>query len=125
MARKTPKGTPLKVFSGKEASLNRVILKILESKNPLITYDIWLNLRVIKGFRNTAAKTVYRRVNSLEDQGWIEQSGIRQAKPGWDSALYSLTMKGRAVLMLDEVSIEGFIREATDEQLNAFLGLFS
>jgi DNA-binding PadR family transcriptional regulator len=125
MARKKTKGTKLKVFSGRAADLNRVISKILEKKGALIAYDVWLQLRGIKGFKHTDSKTVYRRMQALEQQGWIAQKGTRPAKPGWDSTLYELMLRGKAALRLDEKSIEDFLRTATDEQLLKFVDLFS
>lgn len=125
MARRKNKGTPLKVFSGREATLNRVILKILEKKSPLIAYDVWLQLRAIKGFRNTDANTVYRRMEALEEQGWIAQKGTRPTLPGWRSELYELTLRGKAALKIDEKSIEEFLRTATEEQLLKFIKMFS
>lgn len=117
MARKKGKGTEFLVFSGREARLNRVISKILEKKSPLIAYDVWGQLKGIKGFRHIDARTVYRRMQALEKQGWIAQKGTRPAKPGWDSTLYELTLRGKAALELDEKSIEEFLKTATDEQL--------
>jgi hypothetical protein len=64
-ARNMGKGTPLKVFSGKEASLNRVILLILYSKKLLAKYDVYLEIRSIKGFKHKDSKTVYRRIDIL------------------------------------------------------------
>ncbi len=121
MARKKSKGTKLKVFSNREETLNRVISKILEKKSPLIAYDVLLQLKGIKGFRNTDSGTVYRRMQALEKQGWITQKGTRPTQPGWDSALYELTLRGKAALKLDEKSIEDFLRTATDEQLLKFI----
>jgi DNA-binding PadR family transcriptional regulator len=125
LARKKVKGTPLRVFSGKEERLNRVILQILKQRGALIPYDVWLIVKGIKGFRNTGAKTVYRRMEALELQGWIATAGNRPTKPGWPSKLYVTTLKGRAALELDEKSIEDFLKTATGEQLLKFIDSFS
>jgi DNA-binding PadR family transcriptional regulator len=125
LARKKCKGTELEVFSGKQESLNRVICQIFEWKGPLIAYDVWRQLKVIKGFRNIDSKTVYRRMEALEQQGWIAQKGTRLGKiDREDHTLYDLTIKGKAALRLDEKSIEEFLRTATDEQLLKFIDLF-
>jgi len=125
LARKKSKGTPLKVFSGKEATLNRVILKILEKKGPLIAYDVWRQLKAIKGYRNIDSKTAYRRLESLELNGLIVQQGIRMGKRGGDKILYELTLFGIAMLRLDEKNIEEFLLTATDEQRLKFINLLS
>ena len=125
MARKQCKGTKLEVFSGKEESLNRVMLQILKQKGALIPYDVWLIVKGIKGFRHRDAKTVYRRMEALERQGWITKVGNRPTQPGWPSELYEITLRGKAALKLDEKSIEEFLRTATDEQLLKFIDGFS
>jgi len=83
-----------------------------------------LEIKNIKGWRHIDFKTVYRRMDALERQGWIAQKGTRPALPGWDSTLYELTLRGEAALKLDEKEIEEFLRTATDEQLLKFIDLF-
>ena len=125
MARKKRKGTPLKVFSGKEATLNRVILLILRSsKQPLARYDVYLKIRGIRGLKRKDSKTIYRRMTALNLEGWIAQKGTRAAKVKGDSILYEVTLKGKAALRLDEKSIERFLKVATGEQLAQFISLF-
>jgi len=125
MARKKRKGTELSVFSGREESLNRVIFLILRSKKLLASYDVYKEIRGMKSFRHIDSRTVYRRMDELENQSWIRQKGTRPAQPGWDSALYELTLRGKAALKLDEKSIDDFLRKATDEQLLRFIDSFS
>ena len=124
MARKKCKGTPLKVFSGKEARLNRVILLILQSKKPLAKYDVFLEIRKIKGFKHEDSKTIYRRMDALNKECWIRQKGTRSAKVQGESILYGVTLKGKAALKLDEKSMEEFLSTAAEEQLARFLALF-
>jgi DNA-binding PadR family transcriptional regulator len=125
MARKNCKGTKLEVFSGKQESLNRVICQIFERKSPLIAYDVWRQLKAIKGFKHIDSKTAYRRMDALEQQGLIAQKGTRLGKRGGDKILYELTLRGKAALRLDEKSIEKFLQTATDEQLLKFIDLLS
>ncbi|MCW3998879.1 MAG: hypothetical protein NWE93_01410 [Candidatus Bathyarchaeota archaeon] len=123
MARKKCGGTPLKVFSGKEATLNRVILLILFSGQLLAKYDLFLIVRSTKGFRDKDVKTIYRRVDFLEGGGWIAKEGEKLTKPGWPSELYRITVKGKAALKLDQRNIEEFLESATDEQLSNLIDL--
>lgn len=118
------KGTKLRVFSGKEATLNRVILLILRSKKLLAKYDVFLEIRKIKGFKHEDSKTVYRRMEALNQEGWIAQKGTRPGKVRGESMLYELTAKGEAALKLDEKSVEEFLNTATNEQLIKFIDLF-
>ena len=123
LARKQSKGTPLKVFSGKEATLNRVVLSILNKRTPMARYDMYLWIKSIKGFRHIKSKTIYRRMEVLEQAGWIVQKGSRPAKVKGESLLYGLTIKGRAALKLDEKSIEKFLNTATNERLAKLIDL--
>jgi hypothetical protein len=121
LARKKPTGTPLKIFSGKEATLNRIIFLILCAKNPLASYDIYKEIRNIKGLRHTDSRTVFRRVQALENGGWISEKGTRPAKPGWDSAVHALSLKGQVALSLSKKNINDFLETASDEQLRMLL----
>ena len=80
LARSKPKGTPLKVFSGKETKLNRVMLLILYSGQLLSKYDLFLIIRSIKGFRHKDVKTIYRRVDVLERGNWIAKEGKKRTE---------------------------------------------
>jgi DNA-binding PadR family transcriptional regulator len=113
------------VFSGKEARLNRVILLILRSKKPLTKYDVFLEIRNTKGFKHKDSKTVYRRMDALNKEGWIAKKGTRPAKVQGESILYEVTMKGKAALKLDQKNIEDFFQTATDEQLLKFIEAFA
>ena len=121
MARKQCKGTRLEVFSGKEETLNRVILLIFRSsKQPLAKYDVYLQIHSMKGLKRKDSKTVYRRIEVLNQEGWIAHIGKRPAKVQGESMLYGLTLKGRAALEFDEKSVEDFLQTATDEQFQKF-----
>jgi DNA-binding PadR family transcriptional regulator len=124
LAQKKCKGTPLEVFRGKQACLNLVILLILASKNLLAKYDVFLEIKRMKGFRHIESKTVYRRMDMLDMEGWIGQKGTRPAKVQGDSILYELTLKGKSALRLHEKNIEEFLKTATNEQLSKFMDLF-
>ena len=124
MARKKCKGTKLEVFSGKQAGLNRVICQIFEKKSPLIAYDVWRQLKAIKGHKRVDSKTAYRRMEALEQQGLIDQKGTRVGKRGGDKTLYALTLRGKASLRADEKSMEVFLQTATEEELLKFLDLW-
>jgi DNA-binding PadR family transcriptional regulator len=115
------KGTPLKLFSGKEEPLNRLILQILRSsKQPLTKYDMALEVRHVIGFKHTDKNTVYRRMDALQKQDLISIVGERPTKPGWPSELYAISPRGIAALKLDENNIEEFLLTASHEKLRKF-----
>ncbi len=121
MALSKGKGTPLKLFSGKEEPLNRLILRILRSsKQPLTKYDVALEVRRVIGFKHTDKNTVYRRMDALQKQDLISIVGERPTKPGWPSELYAISPRGIAALKLDENNIEEFLLTASHEKLRKF-----
>ena len=77
---------------------------------------MFLEIKSMKGFRHIDSKTVNRRIDALEQEGWIAQKGTRPAKVQGESILYELALKGKAALRLDEKSIEEFLKTATSEQ---------
>jgi chromosome segregation and condensation protein ScpB len=78
----------------------------------------------MKGLKRKDSKTVYRRIEVLNQEGWIAQNGTRPAKVQGESILYELTLNGKVALRLYEKSIEEFLKDATDDQLSKFLDLF-
>jgi DNA-binding PadR family transcriptional regulator len=113
------------VFSGKEATLNRAILQVLERQNPLIAYDVWHVLRAIKGFGHAEYKTVYRRMASLAQEGWINSKGARKVKAGWICIQYELSVRGKAALELNKIDLHNFLLKADEEQVEHLLSAFS
>ena len=96
------KQTKLGVFSGKQGKLNRLVLQIFRQKGPLIKYDVWRFVVMIRDFGQTRRKTVYDRVDALSREGYIIQRGTRPTQPGWPSELFELTRKGKAALKADK-----------------------
>jgi DNA-binding PadR family transcriptional regulator len=113
----------LKIFSGKEATLNHVVFLIL-LREPLISYDIWLSVKSTKTFRHTRYKTVCRRINTLHKQAWLKMSGSRPTKSSGNSPLYTLTLKAKAALKLSKQSIDDYLQTATEQQLTKFIKAF-
>jgi hypothetical protein len=124
LTRNSCKGTKLKVFSGKQAKLNRVILQIFDTKGPLIAYDVWRFVVMIKDFSQTERKTVYDRVEALSREGYIIQKGTRPTQPGWPSELFKLARRGKAALKADKKSMDQFLATATEEKLQKFIDIY-
>jgi DNA-binding PadR family transcriptional regulator len=117
---KIKKSNSLKVFSGKEASLNYAIFLVL-LKDPLIPYDVWLSVRSIKDFRHEHYRTVCRRIHAIYEQGYLIVVGRRDTKPAGNSPLYTLTLKAKAALKLNKQSIDDYLQTATDKQLQKLI----
>jgi hypothetical protein len=125
MARKKSNGTELKVFSGREARLNRVIFMILDFKSPLTSYDMYLEIRRIKGFRHVKWRSIDRRIKALYAQGWILKCGTRLAKAHFLSPLYALDIRAQVAFALDRIDLNIFIQVAPESELEIMVDLLS
>ncbi len=117
MTRKRAKGTELAVFSGRQAKLNLIIFLVLSSNKFLTSYDIYLKIRAIKGYRHTKRQSVDRRVKALCQQGWLKREGIRPAKAHFLSPLYKLTIRAQAALTLSKKDLNDFLQTAPENNL--------
>ena len=122
MVREEGKGTSLKVFSGKEASLNILIFLILSPEGKLLaSYDIFKEVRNTKGFRNIGKPNVDRRVKALHKQHWLETEGTRPSRPHFLSPLYKLSVRGRAALELSKKDMNFLLQTAPEDQLQKLI----
>jgi hypothetical protein len=102
------------VFSGRAGPLNRLIFEILRSKK-VASYDIYLEVRRVKGFKHKKYQAVDRRIKKLVEQGWLIVEGTKTTKPGTEASLYRLSSGGPTALEVDKVSMNRFLSEANDE----------
>jgi len=121
MGRKRGKGTELAVFSGRQAKLNLIIFLILSSNKLLTSYDIYLKIRGIKGYRHTKRQSVDRRVKALCQQGWLQKGGIRPAKAHFLSPLYKLSIRAQAALVLSKKDLDCFLQTAPETNLQMLI----
>ncbi len=123
LAPRRGKGVPLKIFSGKQRKLNRVILPLLEKK-ALAKEDVFHVLRKTKGFRGVTSKTVCRRMDELNKEGYIAPSGKRPGAVEGECILYKTTRKGLGALRMDRKSGDEFLDTASEEELAEFLKIY-
>ena len=123
MAPNNCKGVPLRVFSGKQKKLNRIILPLLV-KEALAKEDVFHVLRITKGFRGVTSKTVCRRMDALSEEGYIAPNGTRPGTVQGECILYKTTRKGLAALRMDRRSGDDFLDKASEEELAEFLRIY-
>jgi hypothetical protein len=109
------------VFKGREARLNRAIFRILGEKSSLAIYDITKAIRHQRGLKHTKYTNVNRRVKALEQQGYLDKSGVRITQSGSETMLYALSIRTHVALLLNRISHDTFIREADEETLTVEL----
>jgi hypothetical protein len=125
MTQKRCEGTKLDVFGGREAKLNRIIFQILDSENLLTSYDMYLEIRRIKGFRHVKWQSVDRRMKALCEQGWIVKYGVRPAKAHFLSPLFALSIRAQAALSLNKTDLNLFIQVAKENELEKIVDVLS
>jgi CRISPR-associated endonuclease Cas1 len=102
VAWKESKGTRLKVFSGKEAKLNRVILKIMERKSPLVKNKNG-NVAKYPLFENEIVEVVLKSGNAVST-GALASLGF------WGIDTLIMTQKGRPVAMLRSLDDDSHVK---------------
>ena len=123
MAGKKCTGTPLKIFSGKEAKLNHIIL-LLILQSALTKHDVFLEVRRIKGCRHKRSGTVGRRMTALCEGGYITSIGRRPSKIQGECEIYGITLKGKAALRFGRKSNDEFLDTANNQELSKFLDIY-
>jgi hypothetical protein len=113
------------VFSGRQAKLNLIIFLVLSSSKLLTSYDIYLKIRVIKGYRHIKRQSVDRRVKALCQQGWLQKEGIRLAKAHFLSPLYTLSIRAQAALVLSKKDLNCFLQTAPESNLQMLIDALS
>lgn len=123
MTQKKCKGTELKVFSGREAALNFVIFLVLYPEGKLLaSYDIFREVKAIKGFRRKGRQNIDRRLKALFKQRWIEVGGTRTIRAQFSvSPLYGLSVRGRAAFELRKKDLNVFLQTAPEDQLQKLI----
>jgi hypothetical protein len=113
------------VFSGRQAKLNFIIFLILSSNKLLTSYDVYLKIRGIKGYRHTKRQCVDRRVKALCQQGWLKKEGIKPAKAHFLSPLYKLSFRAQAALVLSKKDLNCFLLTAPETNLQMLIEALS
>jgi len=100
------KGIELSVFKGREAKLNRAILRITAQQGPQTVYDVHKQVTKTKGLGHTRYANVNLRVRALEETGYLRKSGLKLTKSGFKAVLFETTAKAYLALVLNTLSAE-------------------
>jgi len=107
----------LSVFKGREAKLNRAIFWILAQDGPLTAYDICRKVRAQKPLRHTRYSVVNRRVRSLEESGYIEKTGPKKTRAGFEAQLYQNTYRAYLAIIINQINLNEFIEKAEENKI--------
>ena len=115
----------LQVFKGREAKLNHTIFQILALKGPQTIYDIHKQVKTRRRRRHIRYASVNKRVRSLEKSGYIKKIGTKKTKAGFEASIYELTPKAYLALLLSQINLDHFIKEAEDDAVLSALAALS
>jgi len=121
----TGNGNPkLSVFKGREAKLNRAIFWVLAQEGPLIAYDVCRKVRTQKPLKYTRYSVVNRRVRSLEEAGYIEKTGPKKTRAGFEAQLYQNTYRAYLAIIVNQTNFNEFIEKAEEDEIISALSSF-
>jgi hypothetical protein len=123
MARKKSKGIELSVFKGREAKLNRAILKVLTKKSPQTIYEIHKQVIQTKALKSTRYGNVNARVKALEETGYVRNNGLRTTKAGFKANLYESTARAYFAFVVSSLDIDDLIHELDEISMLTLLGV--
>lgn len=112
MTREKSKGTRLKVFSGREARLNRAIFEILAKESPQPLKQLYKKINKQKGLEETYYASLTKRLRCLKEAGYIAETKQKHPSP----TIYELRTKAYLAMFLEENSMQDIIEQVTDTQ---------
>jgi len=112
----------LSVFTGTKARLNRIILRVLAQYGPLTISDLRKKTKTLRDFRYTRYSVIHRRVNTLQNEGFLEEVSINEVRK---SPIYGLTPRGKLAILLDQLDLDEVLRTADVEKIAAILSVLS
>jgi len=119
--KKSKKTIHLLVFSGKKARLNRIIFAVLNFNKPLTIYELYIQIRQIKGYRHTKWQSIYRRVKTLSRERWLIKIGVKLTKADFISPLFVLSKRAHVAQILDNTDLDVFLEKAPEYNLKLMM----
>jgi hypothetical protein len=116
VTRKICKGTPLKVFSGKEAKLNYIIFLVLLRKGTLTSYETWKEIHAIKGYKRYNRQSIDRRMKELRKQNWLLVIGVKPAQAHFLQPIYQLSTMAETAFEISKTDFNSWLQKASDAQ---------
>ena len=114
----------LSVFKGREAKLNYEIFQVLALKGPQTTWEVFRQFKKQKDMAHLTYSVLIRRVKALQESDYLMKVGERKTRPGSETALYQLTPRAELAMVLDQINLDKFIREAQYHRILSALEAF-
>ncbi len=111
-----------RLFKGREARLNRAIFQILVMEGPLTIYEIYKNVRKIKGLRLAYYGNVNKRVRNLEHCGYLKTASTQNTKASFKTLAYELSNKACLAMILETISMSELVESVQEDYAIGLLG---
>ena len=111
----------ISVFKGREAKLNYAVFHILALKGPQTIYDIHKELKAQKGLRYIRYATVNKRIRLLKESGYINKTGGKKTKAGFEASIYDLTARSYLAILLNSINLDKLVKRVDDATASMIL----
>ena len=102
----------ISVFKGRKARLNHAIFQTLARKSPQTAWQMFKQVKKLKGLFSLRYWALIRRVRALQKQDYLMKVGETKTMAGSETGLYQLTPRAELAMALDKLDLNRFIREA-------------
>jgi hypothetical protein len=76
----------------------------------------------LRGLKYAKYASVNKRVRSLEESGYVEKTGVKKTRAGFESSIYELSAKAYLAMFLDSISLENLLAKVNETTASAILG---
>jgi len=125
VAKDKAKSGRISVFKGRGAKLNRAIFHILALKGPQTIYDIHKTVKTQRKLRHIRYASVNKRVRFLKESGYVKKIGKKKTKAGFEASIYGLTARAYLAILLSQINLDSFIKEAEEDAVLIALAALS
>jgi DNA-binding PadR family transcriptional regulator len=106
-----------------KAELTHAMLRAL-SKQALVKYDLHKKV-TSQCFKDTHYGTIKKKIELLEETGYLKKAGRRKTQPGNEGILYEATFKALAALILRETDLDDLFRRMDESTALDLLALLA
>ena len=124
MARAKRNHGRLSIFKGREAKLNYAVFQVLSQKGPQTTWEVFKQFKKQKDMAHLTYSVLIRRVKALQESDYLMKVGERKTRLGSETALYQLTPRAELAMVLKQINLDKFIKEADYHRILTALEAF-
>ena len=74
--------------------------------------------------KHTKYTNINRRVRELTRLGYLKEAGVKTVKAGFQTSLYQMNTKAYLAILLNELNLDDFIENISEQNALAILAVF-